>query len=131
MSDSEYSYSISATSQLTDAIYDQHQSLRIDHERQDDIMSEIKKMKNQKFKELQELIKNESSDSTVKIIELASEKGASCWLTSLPLKNYGFRLNKQEFQDAICLRYNFNIKDTARTCVWGEDYSINHCLTCK
>ena len=35
------------------------------------------------------------------------------------------------FHDAICLRYNFALKLVARTCVCGEDYTINHCLTCK
>ena len=34
-------------------------------------------------------------------LDLISEKGASSWLTSLPLKEYGFILNKQEFHDAI------------------------------
>ena len=34
-------------------------------------------------------------------------EGASSWLTSLPLEKYGYVLNKQNFQDAICLRYNF------------------------
>ena len=41
-----------------------------------------------------------------RVIELASEKGASTWLTSIPLKAYGFRLNKQQFHDALCMRYD-------------------------
>ena len=45
------------------------------------------------------------------MIELASEKGASSWLTTLPIKDLGFRLNKQHFVDAICLRYNLRLKD--------------------
>ena len=83
------------------------------------------------FKELQSRIRSEVSESQAKIIDLASEKGASSWLTSLPLAKYGFVLNKQMFHDAICLRYNFALKLVARTCVCGEDYTINHCLTCK
>ena len=33
------------------------------------------------------------------VIEMASEKGASNWLTALPLKRYGFTLTKSEFRD--------------------------------
>ena len=87
--------------------------------------------KDNTFKDRLNLIKSDVSSSTKRIIELASEKGSSSWLTSLPLKQYGFRMNKQEFHDSICLRYDLKIKDTARTCVCGEVYSVNHCLTCK
>ena len=50
-------------------------------------------------------------------LDLAAEKGASAWLTSLPLKSFGYILNKQEFTKAICLWYNLKIKDTAKLCV--------------
>ena len=66
-------------------------------------------------------------------LELISEKGASCWLTSLPLKEYGFLLNKQEFQDALALRYNIPLStlDRPKLCICGQINSANHCLTCK
>ena len=35
------------------------------------------------------------------------------------------------FQDGICLRYNFVLKLVARTCVCGELYTVNHCISCK
>ena len=65
------------------------------------------------------------------LIDLASEKGASSWLTSLPLKRGGFRLNKQQWYDSISIRYNLQPNDTPNKCACGKDYSINHCLTCK
>ena len=66
-----------------------------------------------------------------KLVELACEKGSSAWLTTLPLKEFGFVLNKQEFQDSIALRYGFTIRNTAKTCICGQTNSIDHCLTCK
>ena len=40
--------------------------------------------------------------------EAASEHGASCWLTTLPIAEQGFALPKAEFRDAllfnICLK---------------------------
>ena len=66
-------------------------------------------------------------------LELLSEKGASSWLTSLPLKDYGFLLNKQEFHDSIALRYNLVLStlDRPKHCRCGQANTANHCLTCK
>ena len=38
-------------------------------------------------------------------VNLSKEKGASSWLTTLPLKTHGFTLHKQAFRDALSLRY--------------------------
>ena len=113
------------------SIYHQQNFLDLDEEAQSKIMKGVKHKKNEWYKELQNTIRNESSASVSKIIDLASEKGASCWLTSLPLQRYGFVLNKQQFHDSICLRYNYSIKLAAKVCACGEPYSVNHCLTCK
>ena len=127
----EYESSIKATCQLTNAIFSQQQILKIDEEAQQDTMKEVKQKKDAWSKALHDRIRSEASESQAKIIDLASEKGASSWLTSLPLAKYGFALNKQMFQDGICLRYNFALKLVARTCVCGELYTVNHCMTCK
>jgi hypothetical protein len=75
----------------------------------------------------------DSSPSERRQLDLLSEKGASSWLTSLPLKEYGFLLNKLEFFDAIALRYNLTLSalNRPKQCVCGESNNINHCLTCK
>ena len=122
---------MAATSQLTNAIYNQQSFLVIDEEKQTETMSRVKHKKNEWYKELQNVIRKESSASVSKILDLASEKGASCWLTSLPLQRYGFVLNKRQFHDSICLRYNYSTKLAAKVCACGEPYSVNHCLTCK
>ena len=69
-------------------------------------------------------------DHLRRLTELNSEKGASCWMTTLPLLNMGFYLNKQAFRDAICMRYGWHIENMARRCVCGEQNSINHALAC-
>jgi len=40
-------------------------------------------------------------------MQVASEKGASSWLATLPIADHGFALHKGTFQDAICLRYGW------------------------
>jgi len=34
------------------------------------------------------------------------------WLIALPLHEQGFHLNKQEFRDALCLRYGWQLGNT-------------------
>ena len=46
-------------------------------------------------------------------IQLASEKGASSWLSALPLSKHGFDLTKTEFRDGIALRYTWEAKNAS------------------
>ena len=54
-------------------------------------------------------IKNSLTPKTQRAVELASEKGASNWLTVIPIDEMGFSLNKGEFRDALKLRYDWEI----------------------
>jgi len=40
-------------------------------------------------------------------IQVASEKGTSSWLSTLPIAKTGFALHKGAFRDALCLRYGW------------------------
>ena len=44
-----------------------------------------------------------ASDSLCHAMLFAQEEGASTWLTSLPLKEFGFSLRKGAFRDALAL----------------------------
>ena len=69
--------------------------------------------------------------SNQRALENAQQKGASNWLTTLPLSWLGYVLNKQEFRDSIALRYNWLIDNIPKHCGCGSPNDINHCLTCK
>ena len=62
--------------------------------------------------------------------DLAQLKGASAWLTSLPLKSEGYVLNKREFFDALALRYRWNLKYLPTRCVCGKQFSMDHAMQC-
>lgn len=53
-----------------------------------------------------EQVRESLSSKTERRVELAAEKGASNWLTVIPIKETNFNLNKREFRDAIKLRYD-------------------------
>ena len=63
-------------------------------------------------------------------IEQASEKGASSWLTSIPLAKYGFKLHKQAFRDAFCLRYGWTPTRLASHCPCGHPFNVSHAFSC-
>ena len=71
-----------------------------------------------------------SSATSLRAIELAEEKGASSWLTAIPLREYGFNLHKSGFRDAIALRYGWTPADLPTSCVCGSRFSVEHALSC-
>lgn len=63
-------------------------------------------------------------------VDLASEKGASNWLTVLPIEEHGFLLPKRAFIDAVALRYNWPLSNCPSHCVCGAVFSVSHMLSC-
>ena len=62
-------------------------------------------------------LKEVAPQKTLRPLDLVTEKGSSVWLTSLPLKEMGFTLNKREFRDGLSLRYDWPIADIPSTCL--------------
>ena len=63
-------------------------------------------------------------------MELASEKGASNWLTTLSIKEYGFSLHKGVFADALALRYGWTPTCIPVSCICGSSFTVEHVLSC-
>ena len=70
-------------------------------------------------------------DKTQRAVDLAWEKGASNWLTVIPLKDMDFDLNKREFRDAVRLRYDWPIPDQPSVCVCGSMFTVDHAIICQ
>ena len=64
-------------------------------------------------------------------LELSQEKGASTWLTSLPIEDHGFALHKAAFKDALSLRYGWAILNPPSHCTCSQPFSIEYALNCK
>ncbi len=62
-----------------------------------------------------------------KAVELSKTKGASTWLTVLPLTEHGFTLHKSAFQDALALRYGWTPTRLPSKCDCGN---VEHALSC-
>ena len=82
-------------------------------------------------KEATESIERSLEPSKLRALKQAQEKGASNWLSALPLKEHCFNLNKGEFRDAIAIRYNTTLRSLPSKCPCGQRFDLDHALNCK
>ena len=113
----EYCTSVKITAGLTYLICHQEMVLSLlDKEEMAKTKIQLKKEKEITYKEEKENIIEMLCEKEKRMLLAASEKGASSWLSALPLKKLGYVINKQEFRDAICLRYGWKIPNTSIYC---------------
>ena len=71
------------------------------------------------------------SPDLLQAVQQTRDKGASSWLNATPIEEHGLALNKQEFRDSLCLRYNMVLPNLPSHCACGETFNVNHALSCK
>ena len=128
---SQHSSSVAITKPLVELLCSEENSFPFE------IEEEIARLKRNCVREkdvtngtLLDEVKSQLPTDRLRLLEAAAERGASTWLTALPLKEYGFNLNKEEFRDALCLRYGWRPCDLPLTCVCGASFSVSHSLMC-
>ena len=75
-------------------------------------------------------LRDSVSCSLQRAMDLAQEKGASSWLTSLPLEEFGFTLHKGAFRDAVTLRYGWQPSYSPSSSACGSNFPVKHSLSC-
>ena len=96
------------------------------HNAKAEISSERRQAETESANKLQSSISSALQHS----MTLAKEKGASSWLTALPISEFGFTLHKSAFRDALCLRYGWQPTRLPEKCDCGRQFSIEHALSC-
>ena len=126
----EYDISKSICGPLISCIVEQRHELG-------DVPSKQRMLKKEKQREKREKICDRAKHihdllprSLQRPVQLATEKGASSWLTALPVKAHGFSLHKSAFRDAVCLRYNWTPSHLPTSCACGQQFSVSHALSC-
>ena len=132
----EFEHSKQATAALVELIHEQN--ISVETEQYDNLIKQTKQAKTQVSEEKNEfykaefdLIRESSSPICQRMLDGLQYKGTSSWLTALPLDQYGFTLNKQEFTDSIRLRYGYPIPDMPKVCACSKENSVSHALTCQ
>ena len=132
--DIEHQNSKKLTSMLTRLIVQQDERGEMDLAEQRKISREISKARETQQKQDSETIKTNMQreyPDMVRRMDMAQEVGASNWLTALPIRAKGFSLNKQEFVDAIALRYGWPIEGLPQLCTCRNAFDPDHAMTCK
>ena len=105
---SQFSTSVKVTTPLVKQIL--HQSKEYPSEAVQELLeikNEIRQEKQTNLARMESSVFEPLSITLKKAKELASEKGSSSCLTSLPIAEHGFCLHKGASRDALCLRYNW------------------------
>jgi len=100
--------------------------------------NEIKKIKNEIKAKREACHQNKLTNIRIELTEkqkrlndINQQKGASNWLTSYPLEDSGFDLNKQQFWDGIRIRYGWELPNLPATCGCGASLDFQHSMSCK
>ena len=134
--DDEYDHSRSATAPLVLLITEQNTT--IDSAKSDTVAKQLKSAKNDVIstKRRQQIINRDVLNNRLEDKQLKRQhqelchRGSSTWLTTLPLAEHSFNLNKQDFRDALALRYLLPMKEIPMNCACGHKNDIEHCLSC-
>ena len=130
-SSAEYSASQKITSALKTMILEQSTTYSPEVcENQLKAKGETHKQRRSQQLEAASLLKPTLSSTLQHSMALAQEKGASSWLTALPVSEFGFNLHKCAFRDALCLRYGWLPSSTPTNCKCGKTFSVEHVLSC-
>ena len=93
------------------------------------ILNQLKKDKSDNLTE-KASIRLKLIDDELYSLDLAFEKGTSCWLNALSIKRYIFNFTKSEFCDGIALRNRWEPRHLPVNCMCGKTFSISHALYC-
>ncbi len=130
--DHEYKTSVAVTKNLTQLIISQDMDVtKVNAVQTQETKIKLRAAKELRLKKQADELKERMNLSQKRYFEGAQEKGASSWLSSLPIKRLGYVLNKQEFVDAVCLRYGWEIKGIPKVCACGKQNNTDHSLICK
>ena len=93
--------------------------------------SEIKRMQNRALQERVDQLQLRLPSWRVEAgCWLAQEKGASNWLTALPIAEDDFVHHKSVFPNALALRYGWQPARLPLKCVCGSDFTVEHAMSC-
>ena len=91
------------------------------------IKNSIQSMRSSLLNEVSSSVCESLSNDLQYAMDLAQEKGASNWLTTLPIREHGFTLHKGDFRDALALRYGWT--RCPSHCPCGTSFSVEHALS--
>ena len=93
------------------------------------IKCQIRSDRMQTYKDQLEEIRSKMTETDKRRNEANQESGSYNWLTTLPLKEWGYDLNKEQFWDALRIRYNWELPKLPSHCACGNKFNLTHART--
>ena len=129
---SQHEASLAITSPLVSSVLGESDESACDVQcAQQEIISDVKKRRSAEIRDKAKGIHASLPLDLQKLMVYASEKGASIWLSVLPLQDQNLHLHKSSFRDALCLRYGWEPPRLPSMCVCGSPFTVQHCLSCN
>ena len=125
-----YQASEKMTMPLVEIILSQDQTKEVDATKIATLKKEVRDSNRQRSEQQANIVYSQLSPHLKRQVDLAKERGASSWLSVLPIEDQGFHLHKGEFRDALCLRYGWTLPNTPRNCNCGKAFSTDHAMVC-
>ena len=115
------------TQDLKNKLVNQDYTLPMKHD-----LKELRKSQEKCYKAKAEELRTMESEVAQKqrMVELSS-KCTNSWLHAMPISAQRRYMSKNEFQDALSLRYGMQIKGVALKCACGDTNSTIHANNCK
>ncbi|XP_057290771.1 uncharacterized protein LOC130613444 [Hydractinia symbiolongicarpus] len=107
------------------------QILMVNNEEGDKSKQQIQSERRRRYQQDLEALRAEMTDEEKRINESNMRTGVSNWLTTLPLTEWGYDLIKEQFWDAIKIRYNWQLERLPSNCICGVRFDLSHALSCK
>ena len=127
----EFSSSQKITAPLAALVLLQQPEISLDTmQDQQQAKAEVRQIRRQRYIDRATELKTKLPRHLQRAVELGSEKGASSWLSALPIEEHGFALHKGAFRDALCLRYNWQPSHLPSNCICGQSFTVEHALNC-
>ena len=131
IADSQYNNSKDVSGPLVDLLQMQNCQYSADiYYAQQSVKSDLKSSKRAALQEKANSMQESFPEDLRLAVKLAQEKGASIWLTALPIAEHDFALHKSAFRDALALRYGWTPTRLPLKCVCGSDFVVEHALNC-
>ena len=111
------------TRELYENVITQNKDFQIDSEKTKTIKNELKRKKISNYKIKLEELRNAMNEKVKRCNDISNKTGSSNWISVIPMCEFNYVLNKQQFWDSIRLRYGWPIPGLPVSCSCGKGFS--------
>ena len=129
--EAEYNASRTLTEELIEHVVSQNTDYNPNRERTSKIKSDIKKRRTEFEHNNLGRIRENMSREQLRANDILQQPGCNNWLNIIPIEEFNYTLNKQQFLDAVRLRYQLSIPNLPTRCPCGERFDTQHAMSCK